>query len=281
MREPMADPLFHRLLLATEHGEFDTGAEAVALGLARRWHQPLAAVLPITSNAELESVAPQVVARREAEAAARRTALEAEARAQGVALAVQVRRGPSLAAEILAEAALQPEGLLVLRRRGRRGLLANLLVGEMVNQVLAEAACPVLVCPVGSVAWRQRVLLALDPLAPDAAAADAAIALAAAEGLPLDIACGVVPGRTVDTAAHEAARGTLAAARDRAAAAGVAAETHLLPHYRVHDALVRLAAERGADLIVLGRRRAGVLGSLAHKVLGLAPCPVLVHRAAG
>lgn len=274
----MADPRFLPLLLATEHGEFDTAAEAVALGLARRWQQPLAAVLPITSNAELESVAPQVVARREAEAAAQRTALEAEAADQGVVLQPQVRRGPAPAVEILAETARLGSGLLVIRRRGRRGLLANLLVGEMVNQVLGEAACSVLVCPVGSALWQRRVLLAIDPLAPDAAATSAAIALAADAGLPLDIACGVVPGRTGATQ-DGAARAALQAAQAQAQQAGVAAEGHVLQHYRVHDALVRLAAARGADLIVLGRRRAGALGSLAHKVLGLAACPVLIHRA--
>jgi len=274
----MADPRFLPLLLATEHGEFDTAAEAVALGLARRWRQPLAAVLPITSNAELESVAPQVVARREAEAAAQRTALEAEAATQGVALQLQVRRGPAPAVEILTETARLGSGLLVIRRRGRRGLLANLLVGEMVNQVLGEAACSVLVCPVGSALWQRRVLLAIDPLAPDAAATAAAIALAADTGLPLDIACGVVPGRTGATQ-DDAARTALQAAQAQAQQAGVAAEGHVLQHYRVHDALVRLAAARGVDLIVLGRRRAGALGSLAHKVLGLAACPVLIHRA--
>jgi len=271
-------PLPCPLLLATEHGEFDTGAEAVALGLAQRWRQPLAVVWPITGNAELEAVAPALVARREADTGALRVALEDQARALGVVLDLRMRRGRTPADEIVAEALRQPAGLLVLRRRGRRGLLANLLVGEMVNRVLDQAPCSVLVCPVGSAPWQRRVMLALDPQAPDDAATGAAIALAAEGRLPLDIACGLGPGRTGPAPDGEV-RALLQAAVARAARDGVAAEGHVLAHYRVHDALLRLAAARGTDLIVLGRRRRGRLGSLAHKVLGLAPCPVLVQRA--
>ena len=67
---------FTRLLLATEHTEFDVGAERVALALARRHGLPLAAVLPIVSNVEYESVAPGAVARVEADDDRRRGRLE-------------------------------------------------------------------------------------------------------------------------------------------------------------------------------------------------------------
>ncbi|TXT36738.1 MAG: Universal stress protein UspA-like protein [Comamonadaceae bacterium] len=48
--------LFTRLLLATEHTEYDTGAEAMALALARRCQLPLATVLPLVSNPEYEAL---------------------------------------------------------------------------------------------------------------------------------------------------------------------------------------------------------------------------------
>ena len=68
-----------RLLLATEHTEFDTGAERIALELARRRGVPLAAVVPIVSNIEYESVAPGLVARMEEDVHARLVALQDEA----------------------------------------------------------------------------------------------------------------------------------------------------------------------------------------------------------
>ena len=43
---------FARLLLATEHTEFDTGAETLALALAQRCLLPLTMVLPLLSNPE-------------------------------------------------------------------------------------------------------------------------------------------------------------------------------------------------------------------------------------
>lgn len=72
-------PPFTRLLLASEHTDFDRGAEALAFALAQRCGLPLAAVLPVTSNPEYEAVAPQLAARTDAQAAARREALQAAA----------------------------------------------------------------------------------------------------------------------------------------------------------------------------------------------------------
>ena len=90
-----------RLLLATEHTEFDAGAERVALELARRRGVPLAAVVPIVSNIEYESVAPGLVARMEEDVHARLVALQDEAARAGVPLHVrwlgQVRYQDALA----------------------------------------------------------------------------------------------------------------------------------------------------------------------------------------
>ncbi len=272
----MIPHLFQRLLLATEHGEFDSGAEALALAMAQRCKLPLAAVLPLASNPEFESVAPQWAAKAEAEASARREDLLAAAAAAGVALTVTVRRGPEPYAEIVAEATDQQADLVVIRRRGQRSLLANLLVGEMVSKVVAHAPCSLLVAPRGSTMWRQRVLAALDPMAPVDGLVERASALAAGCGLPLHLVC--VPTSDSQFPVAEAA---LASARALAHGQGVAATTELR-RGRVHQALLDATAACGADLIVMGRHRSDPLprawiGGVAQKVLGLAACPVLVH----
>jgi hypothetical protein len=61
--------LFTRLLLATEHTEFDTGAERLAISMAQHCQLPLAVVLPLVSNPEYESLAPEIAMRAELEAA--------------------------------------------------------------------------------------------------------------------------------------------------------------------------------------------------------------------
>lgn len=270
----MAPQPFARLLLATEHTEQDRGAEVLAFALALASRQALAVVMPLASNPEYEAVAPQVAARAEAELAARREALQAAAAAAGVALAVQVRRGGEPYAGIVDAAREAAADLLVIRRRGRRGLLAQLLVGEMVSQVLAHAPCDVLVVPrdVASL-WRGAVLAGVDPQHPDRSAVARAAAVARGFALPLHL---------VAVAAHAADRERAQAALHavREAAAGTAASEEV----RVGSApaeIVAAAEARGADLIVVARHGRGThararIGCAAQKVIGLARCPVLV-----
>lgn len=269
------DAPFHHLLLATERTEHDLAAERVALALAARCGQPLAAVLPMVGNPELDAEAPVLADRLDAVAAQRRGELEALARHAGVALSPVVRRGPELYAEIVAEAQDSKADLLVIRRRGRRGLLANLLVGEMVSHVLAHAPCSVLVVPRSATLWQRGVLLGVDPVEPVEPAIDTAARLAAACGLPLELVC-----VTAD-ADRAAAEPVLAAALQRARQ--WTSDVHgQLRGGRVHQALIGAARERGCDLVVVGRHgqqslgRAWV-GGTAQKVVGLAECPVLVH----
>jgi len=270
----MAAP-FARLLLATEHGEYDVGAEALAFALAAHCALPLAAVLPVRSNPELEASAPQLAARLDAEAARARTDLEAAARAAGVTLALRVRHGPEPYAEIVAEARATAAELVVLRRRGRRGVLANLLMGEMVSQVVAHAPCSVLVVPRGARMWQRGVLAGVDPRAPAAAAVRQAAALAAQCGVPLVLLC-VADGVAAAAAEAVLAEMLLGARALHAATRG------LVRAGRVHQALIDTAREQGCDLLLVGRHGGASLarawiGGTAQKVIGLADCPVLVH----
>jgi len=276
------------LLLATEHTEHDAGAEAVGLALARRRGVTLAVVLPMARSAELEMAAPAAAERADAEAARRREALVALARERGVAIDLHLRRGPEPHAEILDEARERRAALLVIRRRGRRGLLANLLVGEMVSQVLAQAPCSVLVVPSGAQLWQRAVLVAIDPQHPaDPSLPAAAAALAAECGASLHVVCVVAQEgqrAAAELALQQALKQALAAAAahgaDLAAARG---EVRIGP---AHTEVMAAAHACGAELLVVGRRHAEPaghagarprLGRVAREITGLATCPVLVH----
>lgn len=267
---------FARLLLATEHTEFDQGAEALALALARRCGLPLAIVLPLLSNPEYEEIAPQLAQRAENEAGAKLQALRQMAQAAGVTVQTRARRGPEPYREIVDEARERGSDLIIIRRRGKRGLLANLLVGEMVRNVVAHAPCSVLVTPQGASMWSRRVLAALDPQTSDLTPVSAAAAIAAQCELPLSLLC--VTGAAVD--AVHAAEQALQRAASAARAVGIAADS-LQRSGRPHEQIIAAAQQTGADLLVIGRHGDDVvsrawLGGVAQKVIGLAEMPVLV-----
>ncbi|HSV47865.1 MAG TPA: universal stress protein [Ramlibacter sp.] len=272
----MATAPFARLLLATEHTEFDTGAEALAIALARRCGLPLVAVLPVVSNPEFEVTAPQLAERADSEALQRCDALQEMALAQQVRLEAVVRRGPELDAEIVDEARQRHSDLIVIRRRGKRGFLANLLIGEMVSKVVAQAPCSVLVAPRKARMFAQRVMVGVDPQAPSDKALGLAAGIALDCGLPLRVVC--VVSTDAFAAQAELALSTVLN-KARAICPTVDGELRV---GRVHDQLVLAAKACGADLLVMSRHRGDRLqrlriGSVTQKVIGLAECPVLVH----
>lgn len=256
---------FESLLLATERTEFDVGAERVALALAQRGRHALGVVMPLLSNAEFEAVAPQLAERADREAAARLQPLRDQAQAAGVAIDLRVRRGAEAWREIVDDAQQRGADLLIVRKRGRRGLLARLLVGEMVGQVVAHAPCSVLVVPPDAQPWTRQVLLFAEPGAAGAAPLQRALALAAERTLPLQLLCSTGDG----AAAQRSAEHFVGEALRRAGDAGVAANAEVLVD--ASAAQILQAAQRlGADLLVLQR------GGLAHEVTGQATCAVLL-----
>lgn len=276
----MADPiaLIERPLLATEGSEFDTGAQRVALALAARCGLRLAVVMPIAGNPEFDAVAPELAARADAAAAARLAELRSTAQTEGVILSVQVRRGAEPYREIVDEARAMHADLIIIRRRGRVGLLANLLVGEMVGKVVAHAPCSVLVNARGAQMWSRRVVAAVDPQAIDATLSAQAARLALACKLPLTL----VSVADADTSERRAlAHRALEAPAAMARALGVAVECEVLVG-KAHEQILEATRRLGADLVMLGRHGTtriarAFIGGVAQKVIGLAECPVWVH----
>jgi nucleotide-binding universal stress UspA family protein len=270
-------PLFTRLLLATEHTEFDAGAEAVALALAQRCQLPLAAVLPLVSNPEYEALAPQIAARAEQVAAAKIAELRSRAQAASVTIALHLRRGEEPYREIVDEAQALGTELIIVRRRGKRSFLANLLVGEMVSKVVAHAPCHVLIVPQAAHMWGQRVLAAAEPTPQGRQIVATAMAVAAECQLPLHLVS-VVGG----DALRAPAEAFIAEMVRQAQHAGVAAQGEVRSGKPFTEILAAATACQ-ADLIVIGSRgdsRIGraLVGGVAQKVLGLSEHPVLVRH---
>ena len=267
--------LFTRLLLATEASEFDIGAEKLAFALAQRCQLPLATVFPLVSNPEYEALAPQLAARAEHEAAAKIENLRTQAGAMQVAIDVHVRRGEEPYLEIVDEARSRKSELIIIRRRGKRGFLANLLVGEMVSKVVAHAPCHVLIVPREAAMWSKRVLVAVDP------AEDVRHIVAIAAGVATQ--CGL-PLQVVSVIAAEGLRAQAQALVthwvEQAQRDGVATQGEV----RMGKPFTEILAARessGSDLIIMGSRsdrRIGraLVGGVAQKVMGLSEHPVMV-----
>jgi hypothetical protein len=274
----VTDHPFARILLATEHTEFDAGAERVAFELARRCGVPLAVVVPIESNPEFEASAPVRALSVEHAVYARSEELRAAARAAAVTIDIHVRRGEEPYREIVAEARARGTDLIVARRRGKRGFLARMMVGEMIGNVVREAPCSVLLVARACRMWTTRILVAVDDSASAAAVVAMAGRVATGCGLPLTIASVVVHDtRSARSKADSAVAGALQAIRatgretEGRVAVGPAAEC-----------IAAIARETSADLIIVGRGGGHssftrlVFGSTAKRIAGLADCPVLL-----
>ncbi len=269
---------FERILLATEHTEFDSGAERVAFDIAKSCGSPLAAVIPVISNPEYEAIAPEIAARGEREAASKIADLRTKAETAGAQVDVVARRGEEPYSEIVQEAAQRNADLIVLRRRGKRSFLSNLLVGEMVTKVVAHAHCSVLLVPRACQMWARGVLAAVDT-SPNAEHVASIAAKAAKQcGLPLHI----VSVLTHDSpAARAAIEDALAHARAVAAAAGIPTPASSMLLGKPFEQILAAAKDRNTDLIVMGRHgESNVIrtpfGGTTQKVIGLAETPVLV-----
>mgnify|MGYP001087433181 CR=1 FL=1 len=142
-----ADRPWHRILLATEHTEFDVGAERLALALARQTGHALDIVVPLVLNDELVIEAPALAERFDAEASARRGELLRAAQESGMRVDVRVRGDTDLSRAIVEHARETHPDLLVIRRRGRRSFLARVMIGEMSGNVASTAPCDVLMVP--------------------------------------------------------------------------------------------------------------------------------------
>jgi nucleotide-binding universal stress UspA family protein len=103
-----------------------------------------------------------------------------------------------------------------------------------------------------------------------------AVGLAASLGAGIELVCAYAPGQ------REAGEATLREGTAEAEAAGVAVRTYAREGDPA-DAILDVAEERGADLVVVGNKgmtgaKRFLLGSVPNKVSHHAPCSVLIIR---
>ena len=269
---------YRRALLATQGTDFDVGSERVAIDFAAGCNIELAAVHVVVSNPEFEVVAPQLVEKAEAEAVAHLDRLGEMAHKRGVTVNGIVRSGEEPYREIVDAARELAADVIVLRRRGRHGFVARVLIGATVEAVIGHAPCDVLVVARAAQMWSRRIVAATDGSPHGDRAVAAALWMAQRCKLPVTVvSVRVHPGD--DQALAEA---NVQRAVQALTAAGIEASGKVVTGV-AHEGILQVAREASADLIVVGRRGLGtverlLLGSTSQRVVGHAECPVLIVR---
>ncbi len=270
---------FERILVATDGSDFSAGAVRVAIAMAAKSGAHLHVMTMVRTNPEYEALAPELVRRAAIEAKQHLDEVEDQAERAGLGCSTHLRHGDVPHGEIVAQAEELNVDLVVMGRRGRRGL-ARLMVGDATAKVIGAAPCSVLVVPQAAGMWRRHIVLGTDGSRFSDAAAVAAAKIAACCEAPITVVTALVPSHTErrQQEGREAVARTVALLREE----GLTVEGQSLPG-EADQVIIEVAADRRGDLIVVGTHgRTGfgkvLLGSVSERVVGKSPCAVLVVR---
>jgi nucleotide-binding universal stress UspA family protein len=271
---------FDHVLVATDGSEFSAGAIRVGTRFAKRNKSELTTMSMVMIELETEGIAAEVIKRAEAEGRKVLAAAQVAIRAEGYDTRIELRAGVNPHKEIVRLADDQRADLIVMGRRGRRGL-ALLMVGDSTRKVIGFADCSVLVVPRAAEIWQQRILLATDGSRHGERAAESAGQVAKIFGLPITVVSVLRP--RFDEVRRAEAQLEVDRVREAVAHEGIEVDSVILEGAEPGAVIVDFARQRSADLIVMGSHgRTGIgrllMGSVAEQVIGQATCSVLVVK---
>lgn len=175
---------------------------------------------------------------------------------------------------------------------GRKGLthLDKALIGNVTARVIGYSHRDILVVPNNTAVGWENILVATDGSRFSDVAVEHAINFAKAYGGRLKVLSVVnVPAETygespklVDDLVNRA-KGYVEAVGKKSSDAGIPSETFIKEAEEAYQAIIQIAKEQEIHTIVLGSHgRTGLkrllMGSVTEKVIGNAPCPVLVVK---
>lgn len=270
---------FEKILVASDRSHFSLDAIQVAIEICAKSGAQLFPFAMVRSNPEYEVVAPHLFEDACGEAKDHLDEIADRAAAQGVRATTILRTGDSPHREIVAAADEIHADLIVMGQQGRRGL-ARMMVGHATARVIGAANCSVLSVPVGAGMWKTRILLGTDGSRFSDAAAVSAAKMAHCCAAPITVVTALVPSHSEKR--QQEGREAVARTTAQLNLDGLDAEGVALPG-EADEVIVKLAEEKGADLIVVGTYgRTGfgkvLLGSVSERVIGKAKCAVLVTK---
>jgi len=266
-----------RLILATDGSQFSEGAIREAINFAGKCSSKLYVVSVLETNPEYETIGANVFEKERAEVMAHLESVKARAAKEGLGCEIILHEASDPSQTIVDEAIERKADMIVVGRRGRKGLL-KALMGQVAAKVIAHAPCKVLVVPKAARVEYRNILVAADGSVHSNAAVTEAIAIAKKCGSHI-----IALSAMRDESEQEDATAHANKVVDMAQKEGVSAEA-VTPIGRSFKAIVETAGGRGVDLIVMGTYgKTGVkkllMGSSTEKVIGNAGCGVLVVKA--
>ncbi len=276
--EPRACPdKPEKFLVCTDGSENSQAALAAALDRARACGSQVYLHQVIEIIPEFEAAAPDLMARVSEEVRGQLEAAKAAAAQSGVVLETRMAHSVSVFSAILKEAEQIRPDMIIMGRYGRTGL-ARLLVGSVTARVIGHSPFDVLVVPLGATLAFDRIMIASDGSPCSQAAFTAALDLARRQESRLfGVSVATEEGEIL--AAQEIIDGMLAAANQ----AGVPFQGAVPQGQPADDGIIQAALRNEINLIVMGSHgRTGLkrllMGSVTERVIGQAPCPVLVVK---
>jgi nucleotide-binding universal stress UspA family protein len=265
-----------KIVVATDGSAYSDGSIRVGLAYGQRLQAEVFGLSVVIHSPEYETFVPDLEALSIQRAQA---ALESFHAAAGQDASVIVLKAGDPAEGIVEGASQAGADMIVIGRRGKRGL-ARSHVGDATVKVIGRAACPVLVVPQIGQMWSSRILLATDGSECSVAAADAAGNIARQSGLPITVVSVVTSSHS--DARRNAAQETVDRKVAKFSEMGLQVDGKVLEG-QPDEVIVRAVGETGADLVVMGSHgRTGLkkilMGSVSERVIGQVTCPVLVVK---
>lgn len=278
MNTPMSCPVsgLRKILLATDGSQFSAGAVREAISLAKRCSATLYAISAVEDMGDYDGRTIEIEEMREAEVKQLLIAVQESAANEGVACETIVAHG-NADREIIEAAKIRQADVIVLGRRGRRGL-TKVLMGSVAAGVIQHAPCNVLVVPKAAKIEHKTTLVAIDGSAHSQSAASMAIGLVKQCGGGL-MALSAIPNEDERAVAQTQVNSVV----EQGKSDGVAVEP-LTSIGKAHEVIIETAGGRGVDLIVMAADEKTAMtnffaGGTTEKVAERAGCAVLVVKA--
>ena len=268
---------WERLLACTDGSEEGQHAVTQALALGRACAGKVYVLQVVKIIPEFEAVAPDLRACLEEEIERQQAATAAAAAQRGVEMEYRILHSISPFAAIVAEAEKLKPQLIIIGRYGRTAL-ERLFMGSITARVIGLSPINVLVVPREASLAFQRLLIASDGSSYSDAALMEATAMAARAGSELlGVAVAREEGEISET--REILHRMLTAANRE----GVSFQGISPQGLAADEGIIQVALENRVDLIIMGSHgRTGfkrlLMGSVTERVIGQAPCPVLVVK---
>jgi nucleotide-binding universal stress UspA family protein len=179
-------------------------------------------------------------------------------------------------------------GVIVMGRRGTSGA-GQSLVGSATARVIGHSQRDVLVVPEGTAIGWKKILVATDGSRYSGLAAEKAIDFAGSYGGSIWVVSVVdVPAEFYAEAPNavdgliKKAKGFVASVEEQARKKNITAST-FVGEGDAHAVITKISSEENINIVVMGSHgRTGLkrllMGSVTEKVIGHAPCPVLVVK---